>query len=322
MDEWEEVRCAVCMDHPHNAVLLTCSSGHKGCQPFMCDTSYRHSNCLDQYKKASNGSLSPEENASNQEQSKLLCPLCRGEVTGWKVVETARRYMNSIVRSCSKESCGYTGCYAELRLHAREEHPLVRPSEADPERQRDWRMMEQRRDIGDLFSTIQSAMGGEDGRVGSVIEEDEELGMRSIFRISSMAVFFIFSFTSSGGGGTARGRTSIGSSRTPARVTSRSRRGEASLLWGETYSDPHVDEMVVSGANIDENDDDVDMVNDDEVDNDDAYEYGDSDYGGSNSGWASETASSPIPARRGPRRPRRRLRVSDDEMDDDNGDTL
>ncbi|KAH7285801.1 hypothetical protein KP509_33G046400 [Ceratopteris richardii] len=44
--------CPICMEIPHNAVLLRCSSYDKGCRPYMCDTSYRHSNCLDQYLKA------------------------------------------------------------------------------------------------------------------------------------------------------------------------------------------------------------------------------------------------------------------------------
>ncbi|KAF8392055.1 hypothetical protein HHK36_022395 [Tetracentron sinense] len=49
--EWDEASCAICMDHPHNAVLLLCSSHDKGCRSYICDTSYRHSNCLDRFKK-------------------------------------------------------------------------------------------------------------------------------------------------------------------------------------------------------------------------------------------------------------------------------
>ena len=263
----------------------------------MCDTSYRHSNCLDQYKKSFTGTLSPEETDGDQEQSKLSCPLCRGGVTGWKVVETARRYMNSKVRSCSTESCGFTGTYGDLRKHARKEHPSVRPSEADPDRQRDWRRLEQRRDLGDLFSTMQSAIGGEDGGLGGFIEDDEELGMRSVFRISSMAVFFIFSFTSTGGVGRERTR---GPS---TRVSSRSRRGRGRLLWGETYNEPQPEHAV-----LDDDDDEGGDVAD--------------DVGGSNAGESNEVAAA-ASSRRGRERPRRRqLRVSDDEMDDDDSDLL
>ncbi|KAE9618039.1 hypothetical protein Lal_00037896 [Lupinus albus] len=49
--ELDEVSCPICMDHPHNAVLLRCSSHEKGCRSYICDTSYRHSNCLDRFKK-------------------------------------------------------------------------------------------------------------------------------------------------------------------------------------------------------------------------------------------------------------------------------
>jgi len=40
------------MDVPHISVLLLCSSHDKGCRPYMCTTSYNHSNCLDQFSKA------------------------------------------------------------------------------------------------------------------------------------------------------------------------------------------------------------------------------------------------------------------------------
>ncbi|KAF2533585.1 hypothetical protein F2Q70_00030755 [Brassica cretica] len=50
-NEWADAVCTVCMECPHNAVLLLCSSHDKGCRPYMCGTSFRHSNCFDQYKK-------------------------------------------------------------------------------------------------------------------------------------------------------------------------------------------------------------------------------------------------------------------------------
>lgn len=49
--EWDEISCPICLNHPHNAVLLICRSHDKGCRSYICDTSYRHSNCLDQFKK-------------------------------------------------------------------------------------------------------------------------------------------------------------------------------------------------------------------------------------------------------------------------------
>ncbi|KAK1434700.1 hypothetical protein QVD17_00449 [Tagetes erecta] len=177
--EWEEARCPVCMEHPHNAILLLCSSHEKGCRPFMCDTSYRHSNCFDQFQKASSEMqqlmdqqegtpVTPAQTApsgtlegGSTPALKLVCPLCRGEVNGWIVVEAARVFMNSKSRSCASETCDFTGTYTDLRKHARLVHPLVRPSEADPDRQRDWRRLERQRDIGDLLSSLQSSIGDE-----------------------------------------------------------------------------------------------------------------------------------------------------------------
>lgn len=146
--EWEEVRCPICMEQPHNAVLLLCSSHEKGCRPFICDTSYRHSNCFDQYRKSS--SVAANLHAlSEEDQSELVCPLCRGTVTGWDVVYPARKFLNSKTRSCSLETCSFSGNYAELRKHARLKHPSGRPSEASPNRQTNWTTLEQQRDIED-----------------------------------------------------------------------------------------------------------------------------------------------------------------------------
>lgn len=176
--EWEDVRCPVCMDHPHNAVLLVCSSHEKGCRPFMCDTSSRHSNCYDQYRKASKDSSkdSAAECSECQQQIQLSCPLCRGPVSDCIKDFDARRYMNSKVRSCTMESCEFRGAYQELRKHARVEHPAARPMEVDPERQRDWRRMEQQRDIGDLLSMLRSGFSSsiEDDSGGPGATEGEE----------------------------------------------------------------------------------------------------------------------------------------------------
>ncbi|XP_065638071.1 uncharacterized protein LOC136071107 [Quercus suber] len=110
--EWEEARCPICMEHPHN-VLLMCSSHEKGCRPYMCNTSYRHSNCLDQFCKsfAPHASITllqeiplPSTDSQRGEdgwqhgqtmhcgsplQPKLVCPLCRGEIHGYIIVEAS-----------------------------------------------------------------------------------------------------------------------------------------------------------------------------------------------------------------------------------------
>lgn len=148
--EWEEARCPVCMEHPHNAVLLLCSSREKGCRPFICDTSYRHSNCLDQLCKSAD--VSSLQTSFDEQKRELVCPLCRGLVTGWDVVLPARKFMNSKMRCCSLEMCSFNGNYGELRKHARMEHPCGRPSEASPNRQLNWEALERQREVEDALA--------------------------------------------------------------------------------------------------------------------------------------------------------------------------
>lgn len=183
--ECDEALCPICMEHPHNAVLLLCSSHGKGCRPYICDTSYRHSNCLDRYRKLSMDSnpspSSPEmtqqqppsntsedglfeitdaQNPRRGKMNNLKCPLCRGDVQGWKVIEEAREYLNIKTRSCSRESCSFVGNYSELRKHARSQHPCVIPAEVDQSRQQAWRRFEHQREYNDIVSAIQSAIPG------------------------------------------------------------------------------------------------------------------------------------------------------------------
>ncbi|KAK8945595.1 hypothetical protein KSP40_PGU017943 [Platanthera guangdongensis] len=219
-NEWDEVSCPICLDHPHNAVLLFCSSHQKGCRSYICDTSYRHSNCLDQFKKSradrvdsSSLSSSLVQDSSTREQndqrihqtltsvsfltnpsttrnsngnhenpnhagssygvlseisqivdisdsSSLKCPLCRGTVLGSVIVKEARQYLDLKPRSCSRESCVFTGNYGELRRHARRVHPSTRPVDVDPSRRRAWRRLESQRERGDILSAVSSAMPG------------------------------------------------------------------------------------------------------------------------------------------------------------------
>ncbi|KAJ4888342.1 hypothetical protein Rs2_28090 [Raphanus sativus] len=247
--EWEEARCPVCMEHPHNGILLVCSSYDNGCRPYMCDTSHRHSNCFDQYRKASKQTegaavasasasevtvVNPREDeegiVATEGKPKLTCPLCRGDIKEWVVVEPARCFMNAKHRSCSSETCEFSGTYSDLRKHARLLHPGVRPSEADPERQRSWRRLERQRDLGDLLSTLQSSFGV-GGEERSSSNED---GIMSFDDGGWLTVFFlirVFRPESSGGArssssswsGTSRARSHIGVRR------------RSSRLWGESY---------------------------------------------------------------------------------------
>ncbi|KAG9152922.1 hypothetical protein Leryth_012540 [Lithospermum erythrorhizon] len=255
--EWEEAQCPVCMEHPHNAILLLCSSHDKGCRPFMCDTSYRHSNCFDQFKKSFakdpetteegtisvsashliSDSLFSEATITNtsggrnevgsssmnpillddQAKPNLMCPLCRGEINGWIIVDTARRFMNAKARSCACETCDFSGTYSDLRKHARTEHPYVRPTMADPERQRNWSRMERRRDFGDLISSLQSSIEGGETTVETSPEFDEG---------NWHTVFFLVRIFRAGSNSRSSGQSVV--SRARRTTGRRSRR-----LWGE-----------------------------------------------------------------------------------------
>lgn len=165
---WEDVACPICLDFPHNCVLLQCSSYEKGCRPFVCDTDHLHSNCLDRFKSAygmsselkppstSDAALAENVQPVSEDSCRPTCPLCRGEVTGWVVVDKAREHLDQKKRCCAEERCVFMGAYLELRNHAQLEHPHARPSKIDPARQLDWENFQQSSEIIDVLSTIHS----------------------------------------------------------------------------------------------------------------------------------------------------------------------
>lgn len=337
--ELDEVSCPICMDHPHNAVLLQCSSHEKGCRSYICDTSYRHSNCLDRFKKLRDDSrsnstlpnslpinsfsssdtsetslplrahmldanenqnvnesndvtsvvmpaglldsiqdpnrqldlrggnvletgdsesfhdrLEPEEpDVENSSESglSLKCPLCRGTVLGWDVVEEARKYLNLKKRSCSRESCSFVGNYQELRRHARRVHPTTRPSDVDPSRERAWRCLERQREYGDIVSAIRSAMPGAVVVGDYVIENGDRFsaereGGAGEVNAPWWTTFFLFQMIGSIDG--------VGEPRARSRAWTRHRRSAGALperrfLWGEN----------LLGLQDDDEDDDDDL---------------------------------------------------------------
>ncbi|KAG2318824.1 hypothetical protein Bca4012_054973 [Brassica carinata] len=186
-NDWADAVCSVCMECPHNAVLLLCSSHDKGCRPYMCGTSFRYSNCLDQYKKAS-AKLMPSHqqqvvNSKCELAENLKCPLCRGQVKGWTIVKPARDDLNLKKRSCMQENCSFAGSFKELRRHMKKDHPCAQPREVDPDVEQEWRRFEVEQDRNDVISTIRSTMPGatvfgdyviERGAYGSDSDEDEE----------------------------------------------------------------------------------------------------------------------------------------------------
>ncbi|KAJ0724784.1 putative Zinc finger, RING/FYVE/PHD-type [Helianthus annuus] len=164
--EFEEARCPICMEHPHNAVLLLCSSLEKGCRPYMCDTNPRHSNCLDQFHMSNMNKV--------REQTKLACPLCRGEINGWAVVDPARQFMDSKARNCSLATCDFVGNYTQLEEHASRVHPCLRPTDVDPERELEWRHLEE--DMGEQgMLNMQFEYDEDDDDDGDYVLSESEL---------------------------------------------------------------------------------------------------------------------------------------------------
>lgn len=240
--DWEDATCSVCMECPHNAVLLLCSSHEKGCRPYMCGTSFRYSNCLDQYKKAYTKVASSQsrpvhdsldsqvigpfsgQSVENCEATELACPLCRGQVKGWTVVEPARAHLNAKKRSCMQDNCAFIGTFKELRKHVRAEHPSAKPREVDPTLEHKWRRLEREREREDVMSTIRSSMPGavffgdyviegshygfdsddEEGFDADAMERNE--GMEVGIDRNLMSVFlFLQAFGSAGNVGSNRG---------------------------------------------------------------------------------------------------------------------
>lgn len=312
-NDWEDATCPICMHSPHNAVLLLCSSHKKGCRTYMCDTSYRHSNCLDQFRKAYETSrsdhsigiststsshlatLSRSEDTSvegdvmdtetgryvhtrsmvssgqsghivegtlsdsfdKHDEPALVCPLCRGNVEAFTVIESARKYLNAKTRSCAQESCSFVGTYDELRKHARHEHPHARPSEIDPDQQRKWRRMEQQRELGDVLSTIRSEIPGGMVFGDYVVEDDnnenevDDMGMDLPGDESNwLTVFFLFQVfepTSA----LRSGRNTSPRRRGLARIFRRAGPDSATRqrhLWGEDFEGNGGAESNISGS--------------------------------------------------------------------------
>ncbi|GJN21371.1 hypothetical protein PR202_gb08840 [Eleusine coracana subsp. coracana] len=165
--EWKGATCPVCLEHPHDAVLLLCTSHHKGCRPYMCGTDYHHSNCLEHFKEAYAESAPGLPLTSNTELTnkqpctmELACPLCRGDVKGWTVVEPARHYLNRKKRTCIHDGCSFIGSYKELCKHVTSKHPSAKPREVDPAVADEWKKFECEREREDAISTIRAMNPG------------------------------------------------------------------------------------------------------------------------------------------------------------------
>ncbi|VVA91439.1 unnamed protein product [Arabis nemorensis] len=149
VSEWEDVRCVICMEPPHNAVLLQCSSFSKGCRAYMCDTSSRHSNCFKQYRRNNNNSTSRCNGKT------LNCPYCRGEVYGTMKSTCARRFMNARPRCCTMDKCDFSGTYSQLKNHLKTEHPGFTALKLDPWEQHMWEQLEREAEYIEMINARQ-----------------------------------------------------------------------------------------------------------------------------------------------------------------------
>ncbi|KAJ1271230.1 hypothetical protein BS78_06G113000 [Paspalum vaginatum] len=166
--DWKNATCSICLERPHDAVLLLCSSHSKGCRPYMCGTNYKLSNCLELFKNAYtreksackiSTAVAPQAN-QNPNAMLLACPICRGEVKGWTVVEPARRFLNRTRRTCMHEDCSFVGTYKRLKKHVKSRHRSSKPHEVDPARLAEWKEFENEKERQDAISIVSALNPG------------------------------------------------------------------------------------------------------------------------------------------------------------------
>ncbi|CAD6225934.1 unnamed protein product [Miscanthus lutarioriparius] len=95
-----------------------------------------------------------------QSSAEMKCPLCRGSVSGWIPAGDVRQYLDNKLRTCSHDSCKFTGNYEQLREHARTAHVLTKPAHVDLSRKRTWDRLEREQEVGDVISAIRSQVPG------------------------------------------------------------------------------------------------------------------------------------------------------------------
>ncbi|CAL5444065.1 unnamed protein product [Camellia sinensis] len=155
--EWEEVRCPICMEHPHNAVLLLCSS-HERDVALTCATPASATRTVS--TSSANHQPLPHHQQILLNKFLFTLPPITEELRNNNKTSSQEGFMgdnsNQSFRAHSvgaklTGTCDFSGTYSELRKHARLEHPFVRPSEADSRRQSDWMSLEHERDVQDII---------------------------------------------------------------------------------------------------------------------------------------------------------------------------
>ncbi|KAH0897288.1 hypothetical protein HID58_046856 [Brassica napus] len=133
-----------------------------------------------QFKKASAKLKSTSHQPVNKsELGNLTCPLCRGQVKGWTIVQPARDFLNLKQRICMQGNCVFAGSFRELRKHMKTDHPCAKPREVDPDVELNWRRLEIEQDRADVISTIRSMMPGATVFGDYVIETNNPNGSES-----------------------------------------------------------------------------------------------------------------------------------------------
>ena len=111
--KWEDTLCPICLETPHNASLLICSSRQNGfpCKAVLCDTSY-------------NTSLNIFLHGEEFQVGHFRCPLCREEILSVERLESeAQLLLNSKPRPCP-HGCDFMGSYHDIDDHVATMHSL------------------------------------------------------------------------------------------------------------------------------------------------------------------------------------------------------
>ncbi|GJN02786.1 hypothetical protein PR202_ga20172 [Eleusine coracana subsp. coracana] len=90
----------------------------------------------------------------------LTCPICRGEVKGWTVVEPARQFLDRKRRTCMHEDCSFVGTYRKLRKHVKSQHRSSKPREVDPAHIAEWKEFECEKERQDAISIVSALHPG------------------------------------------------------------------------------------------------------------------------------------------------------------------
>ncbi|KAI5008510.1 hypothetical protein ZWY2020_009558 [Hordeum vulgare] len=194
--EWDDARCPICMDHPHNAVLVLCSSHDKGCRSYISnrmdssshpssslpgDTSNQRSprllidvpefreNLSHEHVIRSSATVSGQQEGTNYNQGPVTLEALMGQVKAGRSSKMPdSTWTRSQEAARGKHACAFSGTYGALRRHARRVHPTTRPADVDPSRRRAWHRLENQREYGDIMSATSGPLRRDEPRGSSI----------------------------------------------------------------------------------------------------------------------------------------------------------